>query len=79
MVGRTHKVDCFNFVLTGSVLTVTEEGKKIISAPDSFVSKAGLKKAGVVLEDLTWLCVFTTDETDITKIDDIICEKDEDL
>lgn len=65
LVGKTHKYDCINFIMRGEVEVVSPEGKTRIKAPEIFVSPARTKRAMVVIEDLTWVTVHASNETDI--------------
>jgi len=80
IVGKIHKHDHPNFLLQGKVLVITEEGKRILTAPMSMISKAGTKRIVVALEDTVWTTVHVTNETDLEKIEDhVIAKTYEDL
>jgi len=46
----------------------TEEGVKTITAPCTFISPAGTKRAGYVLEDTVWTVFHATTSTDEAEI-----------
>jgi hypothetical protein len=54
---------------------VNEDGSKTeLAAPQVFVSKPG-RKIGYILEDITWQNVYSTNETDIEKLEAMFLEK----
>ncbi len=69
LVGKLHKRDCINFILQGEVEVVSQEGKERIKAPHIFISPAGTKRAMVAIEDLTWVTVHASHETDLDKLE----------
>lgn len=48
------------FVLQGKILVADESGSRVISAPFTGISKAGVRRVGVVLEDVIWTTVHAT-------------------
>lgn len=64
LTGKIHKESCINIISKGKILIATEEGNKTIEAPCTFVSGAGIKKAGYVLEDTIWINVHYWNGTD---------------
>lgn len=57
LTGKIHRHSCINIISQGKILVVTDEGEYEITAPHTFVSGAGVKKAGCVLEDTIWINV----------------------
>ena len=60
LVGEIHKTEWIVIVSRGKIKVVSEDGINIIDAtekPITFVSKAGVKRAGFALED-TWWTMF---------------------
>jgi hypothetical protein len=57
LTGKIHRHSCVNIVMQGRIAVLTDEGDKEIVAPYVFVSGAGVKKAGAVLEDTIWVNV----------------------
>jgi hypothetical protein len=47
---------------------------KILEAPMMFMAEPG-RKVGFMLEDVVWLNIYTTNETDIAKLEDMFLEK----
>lgn len=77
LVGKKHKRDCINFIMAGEVEVVSAEGKQRAKAPEIFVSPAGTKRAMVAIEDLTWVTVHASEETDLDKLEAELIEAEE--
>lgn len=77
LVGKTHKRDCINFIMKGEVEVVSPEGKQRIKAPEIFVSPAKTKRAMVAIEDLVWVTVHASEETDLDKLESELIEAEE--
>lgn len=76
VVGKIHKHEHPNFLMSGDVLVVTEgEGRQHLKAPLSMISKAGTKRIVFALEDTVWITVHATEETDLKKIEDFVIAK----
>jgi hypothetical protein len=73
-LGHEQRFDHLNILLTGAVAMYEEAGVKVLRAPMIFVGKPG-RKLGMVIEQCTWLNVFATDETDVSKLEQMIAEK----
>lgn len=59
-VGKISKIPFINILVKGTLLMATEDGPKTIVAPKVFVSPAGTKRAGYVVEDAIWVTVKPT-------------------
>jgi hypothetical protein len=74
-IGHYQKTEHLNIMLAGRVLMVNEDGSKTeLTAPQVFVSKPG-RKIGYILEDIIWQNVYSTNETDIEKLEAMFLEK----
>lgn len=75
IIGKIHATEHFNILLTGRVTVLTAEGVEEITAPYTFVSKAGVQKVVYIHEDCIWQTVHVTDKTDLEEIEkEVICE-----
>jgi hypothetical protein len=54
MTGAIHKHEHISVISQGRVLVVTEFGEEEVCAPATLVSQPGIKRVGIVLEDLIW-------------------------
>ncbi len=68
LVGEIHLQDQINVVSKGMIRVFTEEGVKTITAPCTFVSPAGTKRAGYTLEETVWTVFHATNSTDVDVI-----------
>lgn len=69
LTGKIHRHAHLNIVSKGSIAVMTEEGVKVITAPATFVSPPGTKRAGYALEDTVWTTIHPTQETDLAAIE----------
>lgn len=77
IVGKVHKHESVNILVKGSALLACDGRVEKVSAPLTFVSGPGRQKAAYVLDDMTWINVHPTQETDLVKIEAEFIEKDE--
>jgi hypothetical protein len=76
LTGKIHRHSHPNFLMSGEVIVVTENGgKEHLKAPLSMISEPGTKRAVVALEDTVWITVHVTNETDLDKIEDYVIAK----
>ena len=74
-IGHYQKNAHLNVMIRGKVIMVHADGTtSIVEAPQIFVGEPG-KKMGYVLEDVLWLNVYPTNETDIEKLEAMFVEK----
>ena len=75
LVGHKHSTETVNTLLKGKVALI-EDGKLIYSeAPFTYVTPATHRKAAYVIEDMIWQNIFSSDETDVEILEDILVEK----
>lgn len=74
VAGAIHKEAHLTFLMQGTMVVVSEDGgKQRFTAPKTFVSPAGVKRAFWIEEDTTLVCVHMTSagtEDDLEKIED---------
>jgi hypothetical protein len=74
-IGHYQKTTHMNVMLTGKVTMVNEDGSHTeLTAPQTFVSKPG-RKIGYIHEKVIWQNIYSTDETDIEKLEEMFLEK----
>ena len=71
IVGKIHKYPVFNVLLKGKLAVVSENGQKVLEAPATYMSEAGVRRVGYVLEDCVWLNVVLTDKVGEEFVDEI--------
>jgi hypothetical protein len=75
VIGRIHKTQHFNVLLTGACLIAHADGTtQELRAPMTFVSEAGVQKVLYILEDMQWQTIHPTEETDLAKLDEMLVE-----
>lgn len=68
-IGHYQNFDHVNIFVKGKVLMVNDDGSQsVLTAPMTFVGKPG-RKIGYIIEDMTWINVYPTEETDIEKLE----------
>jgi len=79
VIGKIHRHAHLNFIMQGKVSVNTEFGKKYFTAPCTFVSEPGLKRAVYAEEDTIWTTVHMTQfcgEEFLKKIEDEVIAPD---
>jgi quercetin dioxygenase-like cupin family protein len=69
VVGKLHAQEHLCIISAGRALVTTERGTQELAAPCEFVSPAGSKRALVILEDMVWITVHRSDETDPLRLE----------
>lgn len=75
VLGHRHKTEHFNIILTGKALVAYDGVVREIKAPAYFVSGRDCRKVLFIQEDMRWITVHMTDETDIDKLEELLIEK----
>jgi len=76
VVGKLHKTDHLNIISKGTIIVLTEEGMKEVSAPCTLVSSSGIKRVGLAVTDTVWTTIHSNPEniTDLQEIEDVLIE-----
>jgi hypothetical protein len=70
VIGKIHRTEHFNVLIQGACLIVHDDGRREeLRAPLTFVSKAGVQKVLVILEDTIWQTIHPTTETDFERLE----------
>jgi len=69
IVGKIHNFENLCVISKGKVRVVTDEGTAELSAPTTFVGKAGVKRVILALEDTVWTTFHTSIDDDLEKIE----------
>lgn len=70
LVGKIHKHEQINVLLRGVIDVATEDGVVRLTAPHTFISPAGVKRAGWTVTETVWLTFHGTESRDLTEIED---------
>ena len=74
-IGHYQKTRHLNIFLRGAVDFVFEDGTtQLIKAPMIFTSEPG-RKVGYIRQDMVWLNVYPTDETDVDTLEKMFLDK----
>lgn len=75
VIGNEHLTEHFNIVLTGKARVMVGDQVMNLHAPCSFVSKPGVMKVLLILEDMIFMTVHPTMETDIDTLERMLFVK----
>lgn len=76
ITGRRHRTRHLNIVERGALTVINEQdgSRRLIEAPAIFFSEPGTRRAAIVHEDLVWITVHETDETDVARLESALVE-----
>jgi quercetin dioxygenase-like cupin family protein len=77
VVQHKHKFDHLSILAKGRVLVLFEEEAVEYVAPACINIVKDLDHAIKALEDSVWFCIHVTDETDATKVDQVLIQEGE--
>ena len=70
ITGMVHKTEHISIFLEGRMIVADGSGGSVeIEAPMIEIGKPGIKRAGYTLEEVRWITVHPTEETDIDKLE----------
>lgn len=75
VIGKIHKHEHINVISKGSCWVVTEEGRELLEAPLTFISKPGIKRAVYAVDDVVWTTVHPTTSDDLEEIENEVIAK----
>ena len=77
ITGKIHKTEHISIFLSGRMLVTDGFGKsKEIVAPMVENALPGVKRAGIALEDVRWITIHPTEETDLDVLEDMLVTND---
>lgn len=74
IIGKIHRHQHLNFITKGKVKVFTEFGNKYLTAPCTFISEVGLKRAVYAEEDTLWTTIHLTEYVGESNLDKIESE-----
>ena len=78
VIGKTHKTEHLNIVMSGSAWVMVDGEIRLVKGGYVFKSNAGCKKVLKILEDMVWMTVHPTEETDLEKLAvECVCNEEE--
>jgi hypothetical protein len=72
IIGKIHRHSHVNTISQGKCVVATEFGLQEFTAPHTFISQPGVKRAVLALEDTIWTTYHPTEETDLDKIEEYV-------
>ncbi len=67
--GHIHPQDHMDSMLNGEMLIATEDGFKHLKGPLNLISRAGRKKAVLVLTNTVWASYHPTNKTTVEEVE----------
>jgi hypothetical protein len=79
IVGKYHRHEHLCNMISGHMIVVDSEGNRTeLVAPMTFMAKAG-RKIAYIIETVVFQNIYSTSETDIQKLEDMIVDNSKDL
>jgi len=75
MIGFYQKTDHMNIFVKGRVLMLKDGEVIDLKAPQLFTAPPG-QKCGYIVEEMVWLNIYITDETNVGKLEEMFLDKD---
>ena len=75
-LSHKHAFDHMSILAMGIAVVVVDGKETVYTAPTCVEIKAGLEHSITALSDVVWFCIHATDEQDISKIDEIVIQKE---
>lgn len=72
IIGKIHRHSHVNTISKGKVVVATEFGLEEFTAPHTFISEPGVKRAVLALEDTIWTTYHPTEETELDRIEEYV-------
>ena len=69
VVSKIHKVAHPFFLMRGSISILTEDGIEVVSAPYHGITRPGTKRILFTHDEVQWVTVHVTEETDLALIE----------
>lgn len=76
IIGHKHNTTHLNIVTKGKAKVWMDGVVKVIEAPCTFESKAGVRKILFIEEDMLWATIHVTNETDIETLENTLVDKE---
>ena len=70
-----HKYSHLSILAKGRALIRTEEYNREVEAPYCLDMEADIKHEIQALEDCVWFCIHATDETNVSKVDEVLISR----
>ena len=75
IIGHEHRTEHFNIVLSGRATVMMDGVISEIASPCVLKSAAGVRKVLYIHEEMRWATIHPTDETDLTKLEEMLIVK----
>lgn len=77
IIGHEHITEHVNVVLSGKALVRMNGEVSTLEAPMVFISKPGVRKVLLILEEMRFITIHPTEETNLSIIESLVIRKSE--
>lgn len=74
-LSHAHNYSHLSILASGKVVVKTDDEEREFTAPACIEIKAGVHHAIAALENSAWFCIHATDETDVSKLDEVLIQE----
>jgi quercetin dioxygenase-like cupin family protein len=75
-LSHAHTFDHLSILASGKVIVKTDNYEKTYAAPACITIEKHINHSITALEDAVWFCIHATDETDESKVDEVLIMKE---
>jgi quercetin dioxygenase-like cupin family protein len=75
-VSHAHNYDHLSVLASGKVIVRTDDSEQTYTAPACITIEKHKNHSVTALEDAVWFCIHATEETDASKVDDVLIMKE---
>jgi quercetin dioxygenase-like cupin family protein len=75
-VSHAHNYDHLSVLASGKVIVNTDDSEHTYTAPACITIEKHKNHSVTALEDAVWFCIHATEETDASKVDDVLIMKE---
>jgi quercetin dioxygenase-like cupin family protein len=75
-VSHAHNYDHLSVLASGKVIVSTDDSEHTYAAPACITIEKHKNHSVTALEDAVWFCIHATEETDASKVDDVLIMKE---
>lgn len=75
-VSHAHNYDHLSILAQGEVIVKTDNSEAHYTAPACITIEKGLHHSVTALQDAVWFCIHATEESDPSKVDEVLIMKE---
>jgi hypothetical protein len=75
-LSHAHTYDHLSILASGEVVIKTDNNEETYKAPSCINIKKGINHSITAIKDAVWFCIHATEETDSSKVDEVLIMKE---